>query len=138
MQKIWFLLATAILVGCSTVPVTEHDAAKIAPERVYQPSLVGPAKPGEAKVTFLRDRGHVGSACSHTIFVNNQKVFAIRPGEGISLHLAPGSYFFRLESGAGLCPNIATSQDAELKAGADIAYRILLPSDGSLRLTRMR
>lgn len=137
-KKIWFLLVTAALMGCSTVPVTEQDAARIPLERIYQPDLVGSARPGEAQVTFLRDKGHVGSACSHTIFVNNQKAFAVRPGEGVSLRLPPGSYFFRLESGAGLCPDIATSQDAELKAGSDVAYRILLPSDGSLRLTRVR
>lgn len=45
---------------------------------------------------------------------------------------------FRLETGGGMCPNIATSQETEVKSGAEIEYRILLPSDFNLRLTRMK
>ena len=37
----------------------------------------------------------------------------------------------------GLCPNVATSQNTILLPGGKESYRILLPSDGSLRLTRI-
>ncbi|POA88058.1 hypothetical protein [Pseudomonas protegens] len=134
-------VALVLLAGCSTSPVTEQTAKPIPADRVYQPSMI--AVPGNevtsgATVTFLRDSGYYGSACSHDMFVNNVKAFAIRQGEFVRLALPAGSYFFRLETGAGLCPNIATSQSSELKPGANEAYRILLPSDGNLRLTRIK
>ncbi len=134
-------LAMAMLLGCSTTPITEQTAKVVPAERIYQPSMVQgqrPQDPAKSAVVFLRDSGMFGSGCSHDMYVNNVKVFSIRQGEFVRLSLNPGSYFFRLETGAGLCPNIATSQNTELKAGGEEAYRILLPSDGNLRLTRVR
>ncbi|QOU08060.1 hypothetical protein WLF14_14330 [Pseudomonas fluorescens] len=133
-------LAMALLVGCSTSPVTEQTAKTIPSERVYHPEMLATRSGVEsaATVVFLRDSGMFGSGCSHDMFVNNVKVFSIRQGEFAKLYLDPGSYFFRLETGGGICPNIATSQSSELKPGANEAYRILLPSDGSLRLTRIQ
>ncbi|MCU7238781.1 hypothetical protein [Pseudomonas peradeniyensis] len=131
------LVSLALLAGCSTTPVSERSARQIPTERIYDQSVIHKVSADESTVTFLRDEGFYGSGCSHVVYVNNRKAFAIRSGEGIRIHLAPGSYFFRLETGAGMCPNIATSQNSELKPGAHEAYRILLPSDGSLRLTRI-
>lgn len=71
------------------------------------------------------------------MYVDNVKVFAIRHGEQITIHVPAGQHFFRLETGGGLCPNIATSQETTIAPGARQTYRILLPSDGSLRLTRV-
>ena len=134
------VLSFCLLVsGCSTVPVSQASAAAVPPDRIYQPERVGPASaPGQATVVFLRDAGFSGAGCSHDIFVDNVKVFAIRQGEQITIHVPAGAHFFRLETGGGLCPNIATSQDALLAPGARQVYRILLPSDGSLRLTRVQ
>jgi hypothetical protein len=134
-------IVVAVLAGCSTSPVTEQTAKSIPADRVYQPAMVaaGDAESqASATVTFLRDSGYFGAGCSHDMFVNNVKVFAIRQGEFIRLALPAGAYFFRLETGGGLCPNIATSQNSDLKPGASESYRILLPSDGSLRLTRIK
>lgn len=132
-------LALALLVGCSTSQVTEETASPIPSDRVYAAKFAkAEGSEGRAEVVFLRDSGMFGSGCTHDVYVNNTKAFAIRSGEFIRLKLEPWAYFFRLETGSGLCPDIATSQDAELKAGSKIAYRILLPSDGSLRLTRIR
>jgi hypothetical protein len=139
MRKILTAMALIALAGCSTSPVTEQTAKRIPSERIYQASMVdgnSTVNSDVANVTFLRDSGFYGSGCSHDVFVNNVKAFSIRQGEFIRLTLPPGSYFFRLETGSGICPDIATSQSSDLKPGAAEAYRILLPSDGSLRLTR--
>jgi hypothetical protein len=72
------------------------------------------------------------------MYIDNVKVFAIRHGEQITVHLPAGRHFFRLETGGGLCPNIAASQETMLNAGQHEVWRILLPSDGSLRLTRLQ
>ncbi|MDH0301836.1 MULTISPECIES: hypothetical protein [unclassified Pseudomonas] len=138
MRKLFGLAALVMLAGCSTTPVSEDHARQIPADRIYDQALMKPVSKDESTVTFLRDEGFYGSGCSHVVYVNNRKAFAIRSGEGVRIHLAPGSYFFRLETGAGMCPNIATSQNSELKPGAHETYRILLPSDGSLRLTRIQ
>lgn len=129
-------LLCTMLAACSTTPVTNGSAGVVPPDRVYSAEYLQDRDGADAQVTFLRDKGFSGSGCSHDIFVNNTKVLAIRQGEGATLKLEPGSYFFWLETGGGLCPNISTSQNATLGSGERQVYRILLPSDGSLRLTR--
>ncbi|MNJ19114.1 hypothetical protein D3C77_134320 [compost metagenome] len=139
MRKILTALALIVLAGCSTSPVTEETADIVPSERVYADKYVKSGdQAGKAEVVFLRDSGIFGSGCTHDVYVNNTKTFAIKSGEFIQLNLDPGPYFFRLETGSGICPDIATSQDVDLKAGAKVVYRILLPSDGSLRLTRIK
>jgi hypothetical protein len=72
------------------------------------------------------------------MYIDNVKAFSIRHGEQIAVHLPAGQHFFRLETGGGLCPNIAASQETTLNGGQREVWRILLPSDGSLRLTRLQ
>lgn len=128
----------ASLMACSTTPVTQQGAVDIPSERIYQSSYLSPANPqSEATVVFLRDKGFSGAGCSHDMFVDNVKVFSIRHGEKVAIRVPAGQHFFRLETGGGLCPNIAASQESTLAPGARNVYRILLPSDGSLRLTRV-
>jgi len=131
-------MGALVLTACSTTPVTQQSASSVDPDRIYQRSYVGPAiSAGDATVVFLRDEGFSGAGCSHDLYVDNVKVFAIRHGEQITIHVPAGQHFFRLETGGGLCPNIAASQETTLAPGARQVYRILLPSDGSLRLTRI-
>ena len=136
--KTAMLMGTLLLSACSTTPVTQQSASPVDPDRIYHPSYLGPAESaGDATIIFLRDKGFSGAGCSHDMYVDNVKVFAIRHGEKITIHVPAGQHFFRLETGGGLCPNIAASQETTLTPGARQVYRILLPSDGSLRLTRI-
>lgn len=138
LKRLMASISTLLLVSaCSTTPVTQQSATPVSTERIYQASYIGAASTSGATVTFLRDSGFFGSGCSHDMYVDNVKVFAIREGEKITIHVPAGRHFFRLETGGGLCPNISTSQEAAVSAGARRTYRILLPSDGSLRLTRI-
>lgn len=135
-----FLLvsATLLMQGCSTTPVSKETAKRVPADRIFQNSYVGPAvSPSDATILFSRDAGFFGSGCTSDIFVDNVKIFAVRHAEQITIHVSAGSHFIRLESGGGLCPNVAASQQTTIAAGDHQAYRILLPSDGSLRLTRM-
>lgn len=139
MRMVVAALLMMVLVGCSTSPVTEEAALPVPDERIYTAQYIQAGSSEEPpEVVFVRDSGVYGSVCEHDIYVNNVKAFTIEAGEIIRLKLSPGPYLFRLETGGGMCPNISTSQDADLKPGANIAYRILIPSDGSLRLTRTR
>ncbi|MBB2495952.1 hypothetical protein [Aquipseudomonas ullengensis] len=138
LQKLLGLIAVALVSACSTAPVTEQTAVPVPSERIYQPSYFGTASNvAGATVVFLRDSGLFGAGCSHNIYVDNIKVFSIRNGEQAVIHVPAGQHFYRLETGVGPCPNIATSQESSISGGAKQVYRILLPSDGSLRLTRV-
>jgi len=130
------LLCAALAAGCSTAPVAEGQARAVPADRIYAAEYLQASPERSAVVVIARDKGFSGSGCSHDISVNNQKVVALRQAETATLHLAPGAYFLKLETGGGLCPNISTSQNLTLAPGERQAYRVLLPSDGSLRLTR--
>ncbi|WP_288496665.1 hypothetical protein [uncultured Stenotrophomonas sp.] len=130
------VLAAVVLAGCSTVPVPEGAAKAVSAERVYKPEYLTASVGHSAQIYLTRDKGLGGSACSHDISLNNEKILSIRQAEAATLYVAPGSYFLKLETGGGLCPNISTSQNLTVAAGERQVYRILLPSDGNLRLTR--
>lgn len=139
LSTVSLVLLGLMTAGCSTTPVTQQSAAQVPADRIYQQSYIGMATgPSDASVTFLRDAGFSGGGCSHDMYVDNVKVFAIRQGEQATIHVPAGQHFFRLETGGGMCPNIAASQETTLAPGARQIYRILLPSDGSLRLTRVQ
>ena len=126
----------AFLAGCSTVPVADGQAKAVPADRIYAPEYLQPAQDRTATIYVARDRGYYGSGCSHDILLNNHKILALRQGEAATLHVLPGAYFLKLETGGGLCANISTSQNLTLGQGDRQAYRVLLPSDGNLRLTR--
>lgn len=130
------LLAAGLSTGCSTVPVSESEAKAVPADRVYAPQYLQASPERTASIFIARDKGYYGSGCSHDILINNDKVLALRQSEAATLHLAPGAYFLKLETGGGLCANISTSQNLTLGQGERQEYRVLLPSDGSLRLTR--
>ncbi|MBA0293900.1 hypothetical protein D7Y47_07015 [Stenotrophomonas maltophilia] len=103
---------------------------------MYASEYLQAAPDRTASIYIARDKGYFGSGCSHDILLNNHKVLALRQGEAATLHVIPGAYFLKLETGGGLCPNVSTSQNLSLENGESQSYRVLLPSDGSLRLTR--
>lgn len=140
MKYLVVLLISVLTVGCSTSPISQTSGAAVPQDRIYSTEFLTLNKDqtNTAKVTFLRDSGAFGSACSHVISVDTKKVFAIQPGEFITLNLNPGDHFFNLATGQGLCPNIVISEDVTLRDGDLVEYRILLSSDGALRMTRIK
>ena len=129
--------AIALLAACSTDAVTRESAQPVSPNRIYRADMLEP-RLGSASVLFLRDSGMLGAGCTHDISVNGQKAFSIGAAEFAELRLAPGKYLFTLETGRGICPNVAASQTSELAEGAAETYRILTPSTGGVRLTRVK
>ena len=114
MKKIIFFGLVLGLIGCSTAPVGSNTAKPVPNERVYDQNYLKKHTPEQAKVTFSRDKGFLGSGCTHDMYVNNEKVFSIRSNEIATIYLEPKYYIFRLETGGGMCPNIATSQETEV------------------------
>ena len=137
MQSLRLLLASLVLAGCSTSPVTESTATPVPPDRVYSESLLK-ERANTAKVSFFRDSGFRGAGCTLTVLISGERAFALRPAEFGIVYLKPGKYFFGMETGGGLCPNISESQNTILEAGAEETYRILAPAGMGPRLTRVK
>ena len=74
-MKKHFLALVLGLVGCSTAPVVPNTAKLIPNERVYNQNYLKKQTPEQAKVTFSRDKGFLGSGCTHDMYVNNEKYF---------------------------------------------------------------
>ena len=141
MKKIITITAAIFISACSTTQITEHKAKKIPQDRIYDPQYVTyefiEKNKDISAITVLRDSGFLGSACTHTIYINNKKTFAIKDGEYISLKLPPEEYHIRLESGVGICPNISLSQNTNLKIGEHEKYRVSIASTGQINFSRI-
>lgn len=125
------LLLALAAAGCVTIPpttpITTQSGKPVPAERIYQRELTVSSPRHTAKVSFLRDAGFVGGACTHKILVDGKTVFAIRAGEYQTLHLAPGQHSFALEIEGGVCPKFSTSHFTVLSNGTEETYRIFIP-----------
>jgi hypothetical protein len=137
-MRLTLLALLAIMIsGCSTTPIKLEAAKPIPPEHIYNKSYLN-HKEGNEYIHIIRDQGFTGSACSHTIFIDNDKAFDIQPGQAISVSLEPGNHFFRLDLGAGLCPNESYSQATYLALGEPQTFRISISSNMNIMLTRIK
>jgi hypothetical protein len=93
---------------------------------------------GKEKVHVIRDEGILGSACTHTVFIDNKKVFDIDPGQAITVALEPGNHVIRLTSGAGICPDTSLSESTVLELGEPQTFRISISSNGQIMLSRIK
>jgi len=122
------LTAAGCSIPTSTTPITQQSGTPVPAARIYQPELTVPAPGRTAKVSFLRDAGALGSACTHKILVEGNPAFAIRAGEYQTLYFPPGQYVFTLEIEGGICPKLSVSHYAVLRDGTDETHRIYIPS----------
>lgn len=134
-----YALITALSLAvsaCSTVPAAQGEAKRVPAERVYAASYLAPSADRSATILVARDKGFLGSGCSHDIVLNNEKVVSLRQGEAATIHVAPGDYFLKLETGGGLCGGFSMFNNITIKTGETQAYRVLVPADGRPTLTR--
>ncbi|WP_290705331.1 hypothetical protein [Amphritea sp.] len=137
MRFILLVLGPILLAGCSTAQIPLEEAKLIPKEHIYNNTFLK-HEAGNELVHFIRDQGLIGAGCSHTVFIDNEKAFAIQPGQAISVSLKPGNHFFRLDLGAGLCPNESHSKSTYLNLGEPQTFRISISSGGTLMLTRIK
>jgi hypothetical protein len=124
------VLALAVA-GCatSTVAISVETGKPVPEDRIYQRELTVPGAGRTAKLTFLRDAGALGSACTHLILVDEKLAFGIRSGERQTLYVAPGRHALELQVVGGLCAGMfSTPVETLLGDGAEETYRILIPS----------
>lgn len=116
----------------STKPITVETGKPVPTERIYRPELTLPSPAQTAKVSFLRDAGMLGGACTHKILVDGEAVFGIRAGEFQALYLAPGEHTFALEIEGGICQAYSVRRSFLLSNEAETSYRIVTPSTFSM------
>ena len=116
----------------STKPITTQNGKPVPAERIYRPELTLPSPAQTAKISFLRDAGMLGGACTHEILVDGVAVFGIRAGEYQALYLAPGEHLFALEIEAGFCASYSVRRAITLSNEAETSYRIFTPSTFSM------
>lgn len=136
-NRILLVLLSLIVAGCSTTQVQPGTEQPIPPEHIYNADYLI-HKPGNEIVNFTRDQGMLGSACSHMVFIDNDKAFEIFPGQAVAISLKPGNHLFRLDTGRGSCPNETHSQETFLVLGEPQTYRISISSNFNLMLTRIK
>jgi hypothetical protein len=136
MRLILSILVSFVIAGCSTTPIKIEAAKPIPSVHIYNDKYINHEE-GNEKVTIIRDQGFTGSGCSHTIFIDNDKAFDIQAGQAIVVSLKPGNHFFRLDLGAGLCPNESYSQSTYLALGGPQTFRISISSNMNIMLTRI-
>lgn len=135
-MKKYLFLCISLLVGCSTTPVTEDTGSFVTKDRIYIHSLLTPEQ-GKEAITVFRDSGISGSACNYDLSIDNQKIATLKSGEFIKFYAPYGEHIIKV-SVSGLCPDIEITDTIQLKENKEAKYRILLPSDGSLRLSRIQ
>lgn len=123
MKTIFLALLAFGLVGCSTTPVSPHEAKEVSPIIKYQ------QKQGLVPVTIVRDKGIIASACAITTYVNGDQVANLEIGEKVVVYVQPGNIVIGAGFiGSGLCSgparkeryfNIATGQPITLRIFTD-------------------
>ncbi len=98
MRKIFLAFIAFGLVGCSTTPVSSHNAKEVAPIIKYQ------EKQGLIPVTIIRDKGIIASACAITTYINGDQVANLDTGEKVVAYVQPGNIIVGAGFiGSGLC-----------------------------------
>lgn len=115
-------LIIVVVMGCPAKPVREQFASPIPNKRIYESYYVGVAtSASDATLIFLRDSGFPGSGCAYVMYVNNVKIFAIRAGEKITIHVPAGQHILRME--AFCLQDFAMSLETTLAPGESQTYR---------------
>lgn len=135
-MKKYLALCIALLTGCSTTPITESTGMFVSKDRIYISSLLTKTANSGA-ITVFRDSGFFGSACDHDVFMDNQRIATLKSGEFIKFYTFSGEHIIKISVG-GMCPDIEMTDTVQLKENQEVKYRILLPSDRSLRLSRIQ
>jgi hypothetical protein len=133
-----FYIAVLILFsGCATKQINLLKSISVPENKIYDKSLMNTDIKNE-KLSLIRDRGILGSACTHRMYINDKRAFDIDAGQALEVALEPGNYVLRIQSGGGFCPNTSIAEGTLLKLGEPQIFRISTSLSRSIVLSRIK
>jgi len=115
----------SILSGCATTPTASSSAKGISSERMYSKDYFIKTDERNTPVTIIRDGGTWGAACIHRVYINNKKVFALKPNERATVYLKPQEYEIKVDLAASsFCPYSQVEEMINLEPNSQHTYRI--------------
>ena len=119
------LVSFAFLGGCATTQVAPNSTKEVKQERIYAKDYFNKTDERNTPLTITRDGGIWGAGCIHRIFINNKKVFALKPNEQAVIYLKPQEYEVKVDLAASsLCPYAQVEETVNLEPDSQPRYRI--------------
>lgn len=117
------LVFMVCLAGCSTSKVSYIDAQEVLVSSDFYGAV--DIEGADSKVTFIRDSGVFGSACSFNLYINESFIATLSPQERVSVDLPSGEYIFKLSPKQKiLCGSQEWKLESFLSEGQHKFYRI--------------
>lgn len=117
------------IAGCATSVVPTHETTPgtvLAPAMAHQTS-------GSVPVVFKRDAGMMGSMCAYRIFVNGAPTAELRPGQSVTVYVAPIKHIAGVRPG-GICGGGDSELEFDATDRRSRTFRISIDHNGSVRL----
>lgn len=119
------LVSFTFLSGCATTQVAPNSAKEVKQERIYAKDYFNKTEERNTPLTITRDGGIWGAACIHRVYINNKKVFALKPNELATIYLKPQEYEVKVDLAASsFCPYSQVEETVNLESGSQPRYRI--------------
>jgi hypothetical protein len=130
--------SVAMLTACATLDAPPTGGAPVPAARIVRADLRRMPTAAESTARITRDRTMLGAACAADIFLGDELLASLSPGETVDLATPPGRQNWRLELGGLLCPTYAVSSAVDATAGDVISVRIGVANQRtSLRVRRL-
>ncbi|WP_410739020.1 hypothetical protein [Citrobacter sedlakii] len=124
-MKITALLlgAVSLLVGCSTVPISNHQAEDVPSAQILNKDFLQ-KKDNLSTVVIKRDAGMKGSICTTRIYIDGKPAADLRTAQKVTVYLPAGEHIFSSQT-VGACAGGVMSEYAGLVAeGKTLTFRI--------------
>lgn len=119
---IWAGLLVVGVSGCATSAIPVGEAKDVPADRIFATAPL--LEEGNARATFVRDVGLVGSGAYNHLYIDEKKVASLDPGEKVEFVLPSGTHLFTVKptDPFGMASSHTIEQD--LKPGKEYFYRI--------------
>lgn len=129
------IILSLITVSCSTHPVNPGYERNIPTNHIFMPEYTV-NNPDYVPVTFSRDAGVIGSACSSSVYINGDLAFELDSSQSLTIYMPTGNHFFNVSMKGGVCGGEVKSDSVTIESGKPIGYRISMTMGAVLDLSR--
>lgn len=129
MKRVAIACMCLVLASCATTVTPTSGASQGA----LLSASAGQSLPGTVPITFKRDSGFMGGACSQRLYVNGSAVADLRAGQLVVIHLKPGAHIVGARPN-GICGGGDAEAEIVVRDGQARSFRIGADQSGSLRI----